>query len=98
VYDDFDVAYGSQAEPARTAPCEDKRNKRKIKERCEKIPITVCDPSEILASSLTVAKVINEPRPGKKLLVLDLDYSQYINDSDTIYTDTPQPSSILSRC
>ncbi|WWC62544.1 HAD hydrolase, family IIID [Kwoniella dejecticola CBS 10117] len=40
-------------------PADDPRNKRKILEICANIPITV----------------MNEPREGKKLLVLDLDYT-----------------------
>ncbi|WWC70743.1 HAD hydrolase, family IIID [Kwoniella pini CBS 10737] len=55
--DNFDVKYSKSAPGLHHA--DDPRNKRKISEICEKIPITV----------------MNEPRKGKKLLVLDLDYT-----------------------
>ncbi|WWC88693.1 HAD hydrolase, family IIID [Kwoniella dendrophila CBS 6074] len=57
VTDDFDVIYSNNVQGI--TPAEDPRNKRKIREIVEKIPITV----------------MNEPREGKKLLVLDLDYT-----------------------
>ncbi|WVR06359.1 HAD hydrolase, family IIID [Kwoniella sp. DSM 27419] len=61
VADDFDVTYsGGVAGSAQTlTPAEDPRNKRKVAELIDKVPITV----------------MNEPREGKKLLVLDLDYT-----------------------
>lgn len=50
-------------EPAQAMCMDDanmrKRNARKLKEACDKLQLNV----------------MNEPRPGKKLLVLDLDYT-----------------------
>ncbi|KGB74938.2 HAD hydrolase family IIID [Cryptococcus deuterogattii R265] len=51
--DEFDVDYKGKG------PGNDPRNKRKIQEIIDKVPITV----------------MNAPREGKKLLVLDLDYT-----------------------
>jgi ubiquitin-like domain-containing CTD phosphatase 1 len=62
--DNFDVEYKNAAgRPGvkLVAPAEDPRNKRMIDVLIKKYPITV----------------MNEPRPGKRLLVLDLDYSEY---------------------
>ncbi|OCF43570.1 HAD hydrolase, family IIID [Kwoniella heveanensis CBS 569] len=61
VTDDFDVTYSNKAQPVANVltQAEDPRNKRKVKEIIDKIPITV----------------MNEPREGKRLLVLDLDYT-----------------------
>ena len=44
------------------APADDPRNLRKIREKINRCPINFVD----------------EPRPGKKLLVLDLDYSRFV--------------------
>ncbi|ORX40043.1 HAD-like domain-containing protein [Kockovaella imperatae] len=57
--DDFDVSYGEFKAGTYTAPAADPRNKRMIESIIQRVPITV----------------MNEPRPGKKLLVLDLDYT-----------------------
>ncbi|RSH91132.1 hypothetical protein EHS25_010308 [Saitozyma podzolica] len=65
VLDDFDVTYASH--PAGISgkkrralpPADDPRNKRKVTEIVKTRPITV----------------MSEPRPGKRLLVLDLDYT-----------------------
>ncbi|WVQ85088.1 HAD hydrolase, family IIID [Cryptococcus sp. DSM 104549] len=59
IQDDFDVSYSSKAGDKAVAPADDPRNKRKVQEIIDKVPITV----------------MNEPREGKKLLVLDLDYT-----------------------
>ncbi|WVF69168.1 HAD hydrolase, family IIID [Kwoniella sp. CBS 6097] len=61
VVDDFDVTYSNKAQAKANVltQAEDPRNKRKVQEIIDKIPITV----------------MNEPREGKKLLVLDLDYT-----------------------
>ncbi|KAK8858593.1 HAD hydrolase, family IIID [Kwoniella newhampshirensis] len=60
VTDDFDVQYSNApTQPKAVAPADDPRNKRKVQEIVKKSPITY----------------INEPREGKRLLVLDLDYT-----------------------
>ncbi|WWD18485.1 HAD hydrolase, family IIID [Kwoniella shandongensis] len=60
ITDDFDVAYSNAVTQAKTvAPADDPRNKRLVQEIVNKSPITY----------------INEPREGKRLLVLDLDYT-----------------------
>ncbi|WVQ96670.1 HAD hydrolase, family IIID [Kwoniella sp. CBS 9459] len=61
LFDDFDVTYSNKAQPKPNvvSQADDPRNKRKVKEIIDRIPITV----------------MNEPREGKKLLVLDLDYT-----------------------
>ncbi|KAK4687029.1 ubiquitin-like domain-containing CTD phosphatase 1, partial [Tremellales sp. Uapishka_1] len=70
-YDDFDVTYerkklaetgaskGANPNSRLVSPANDPRNLRKIEEIVKAHPITV----------------MNEPRPGKRLLVLDLDYT-----------------------
>ncbi|KAK1925545.1 HAD-like domain-containing protein [Papiliotrema laurentii] len=77
IVDDFDVEYSSQmTKKAKNAiaPADDPRNKRKIQEKVETCPISV----------------INEPRPGKKLLVLDLDYT--IVDTKPLIAGSLPPS------
>ncbi|WVW84647.1 HAD hydrolase, family IIID [Kwoniella bestiolae CBS 10118] len=55
--EEFDVTYSNHVKGI--APADDPRNKRKIQNIVDKIPVTV----------------MNEPREGKRLLVLDLDYT-----------------------
>ncbi|ORY28457.1 HAD-like domain-containing protein [Naematelia encephala] len=61
IFDDFDMQYPSHptGKGGGILPADDPRNKRKVQEVIQSCPITV----------------MNEPRPGKKLLVLDLDYT-----------------------
>ncbi|EIW66772.1 hypothetical protein TREMEDRAFT_34604 [Tremella mesenterica DSM 1558] len=60
VVDDFDVRYPRHLDGKnRVSPADDPRNLRRIEQKVKEIPITIMNP----------------PRPGKGLLVLDLDYT-----------------------
>lgn len=68
--DEFDVDYKGKG------PGNDPRNKRKIQEIIDKVPITVGSQLNFMDPLADIRQVMNAPREGKKLLVLDLDYSK----------------------